>query len=368
MAHLETEAADIQSDEANDEVETEDFELATPHVTEAMTLDEGAAAIAKILEAEDRPEVPATAKAKKENVKENTPAPVEASVDDDAAEEAEEQSEEDADAEAEPDETENEESTDEQEPAEEEGEVIKPPVSWSKEMEALFKKAPPELQKTIVEQEANRDRGYQIKATEAKEQRQRAADLEVQLVSERQQATQYIARLLGHDLVEPRMEDFSDNPWDYQEAMKGFKAKQAQFQRIQQANYQNQQYLAARDRQQQQAFDQYRTEILNKELPQYGDYQYKEELKDYALKNNVSEDEFNSADPYHMILVDKAMKYDRLMAAKGDLKPVPPDVPKVQKPGAQSRSGAKQSLLAAKNKLKQTGKVEDAARVIEHLL
>lgn len=365
MAHPDTEAAEIQSDEANEEVETEDFELATPHVTKAMTVDEGAAEIAKILEAEDRPEVPATDKGKKEDVKEDTPPPPEASVDDDEAEEAEEKSEDEAETDTDTDETE--EATEDEEPGEP-AEVIPPPVSWSKEHQNIFATLPPEAQQIIVDRERERDRGFQEKATELANERQQMKAFEQQLVNERQQSSQYIANLLGQNLVRPDPRNYQDDPYQYRQDMEVFEQRYAQYQQMQQAADQNRAWMEQQEQQEKHKFQNERNEKLKELLPEFDDYQYKTGVFDYGLRNGIPEESFEYATAEEIVLLDKARRWDALQSSKKDLKPKLEKAPKVQKPGAQSKGGARRSLDAARKKLKQSGSVHDAARVIEQIL
>jgi len=64
----------------------------------------------------------------------------------------------------------------------------------------------------------------------------------------------------------------------------------------------------------------------------------------------------------------KAALYDQMMSKRTNIKPVVNNGPRTAKPGAAGRISQTTEAVRAKQRLAQTGRVEDAASAIEHLL
>src|SRR3546814_264930 len=67
------------------------------------------------------------------------------------------------------------EDTDDTDDVDEPATAIEPPVSFNKEQKAAFAQLPPELQQTIADTEAQRNREVQLRTTEAAEAKRNAA-------------------------------------------------------------------------------------------------------------------------------------------------------------------------------------------------
>lgn len=92
-------------------------------------------------------------------------------------------------------------------------------------------------------------------------------------------------------------------------------------------------------------------------------------IREYAKTQNVpADDADNMVMAPHLLICEKAMKYDALMAAKPGIKKKAASVPKVVTPGAaaereKGKPGEKR-VMAAKTRLAKTGKIGDLANVI----
>lgn len=100
----------------------------------------------------------------------------------------------------------------------------------------------------------------------------------------------------------------------------------------------------------------------------------REALRAYGRKIGFSDDELSQAtDSRAIVILQKAMKYDRLMAKKANGKQVPPKAsapaPAPLKAGSSNKPPAKVTARnEAMKRLAKTGSVQDAAKVFEHLI
>lgn len=252
--------------------------------------------------------------------------------------------------------------------------AIPAPISWSKEHREIFDTLPPDAQTVIVERERERDKGFQVKATEIANERKQLQALEQQTILERQMYAENLANRLAETMVAPD-EGLLDpnspayNPAAYYAAQAAYDEQVAQHHHMQQraqaygnlAEHNNQFASVEHIRENEN--------ILNEAIPEWRDHNQRHLIIDYGGYHGFAPDEILSASPTEVTLLNKAMKYDELMASRPDVKSKLKRAPKVQKPGAKSKTGAnKRSLAAAKKKLKQSGSVEDAAAVLSHIM
>src|SRR3546814_9927583 len=86
------------------------------------------------------------------------------------------------------------EDTDDTDDVDEPATAIEPPVSFNKEQKAAFAQLPPELQQTIADTEAQRNREVQLRTTEAAEaKRNAAAEAQSQLAAIQRQNADELA-------------------------------------------------------------------------------------------------------------------------------------------------------------------------------
>lgn len=94
----------------------------------------------------------------------------------------------------------------------------------------------------------------------------------------------------------------------------------------------------------------------------------KKELVQAAIKAGYAEDELaNVTDHRAIVLLRKAMLYDKMQATRATLKPATPIV-RPAKPGAAPPQKEVSEITRAKQRLAKTGSVTDAAAVIEKML
>lgn len=92
-------------------------------------------------------------------------------------------------------------------------------------------------------------------------------------------------------------------------------------------------------------------------------------LIEFGQKVGYSEDELkNVFDHRAVITLRKAALYDQMMSKRKDIKPVVNNGPRPVKPSAAGRVSSTTEGTRAKQRLAKTGRVDDAARAIEHLL
>ena len=115
-------------------------------------------------------------------------------------------------------------------------------------------------------------------------------------------------------------------------------------------------------------------EVLSKRLPEWNDPdkgpKLKQNIKNFALDKGFTEQEVNSLiDARSVDVLHKAMLYENLLATKISKKKTKV-VPKVTKPGTGTTKGDVMSEKTAqlKRRAKSTGKVDDAAKLIESLM
>jgi hypothetical protein len=118
----------------------------------------------------------------------------------------------------------------------------------------------------------------------------------------------------------------------------------------------------------------HQTEVLSKRLPEWNDPdkgpKLKQNIKRFAMDKGFTEEEVNSLiDARSVDVLHKAMLYENLLATKISKKKTKV-VPKVTKPGTGTTKGDVMSEKTAqlKRRAKSTGKVDDAAKLIESLM
>jgi hypothetical protein len=96
--------------------------------------------------------------------------------------------------------------------------------------------------------------------------------------------------------------------------------------------------------------------------------QLRDEMRSYANTLGFTEDRLRQAGAAEISVLHKAMKYDRLQTAKKDTTKRARRARRVMRPGSDRPSDPRAGYKQAMTRLKKTGRVEDAARVIEHML
>jgi hypothetical protein len=254
-------------------------------------------------------------------------------------------------------------------------EAIQAPVSWSSEHKDIFAKLPPEAQEVIHLRESQRDKAFQDKSTEIAEMR-KATEADLQRIEQERQAYVQTLDMLAQQSLPPKPnmellnpQSSSYNPEQYHiekaqheqglEYQQGLRQEQARVAQEQQA-VQNQrftEYVQEQDR------------ILTEQMPEWSVPETKKNIVDYASKQGYQPEQLKQASALDIQLLNKAMKYDKLMAEKPAVQQKVKTVPKVTKPGSVTSKNSKFEAKQAKfNKLRNSGRVEDAASVLRDLI
>lgn len=275
----------------------------------------------------------------------------------------------------EPEEQAIEEEAEETQTDEELEEVIQAPVSWSQEKKELFEKLPPEAQEYIHLRESERDKGFQEKSTEIAELRKTTEAEQQRIEQERQAYAQTLDTLINQslppkpniELLNPQSEKYNPEQYhidkaqheqglEYVQGLQQERARVAQHQ--QQINDQRfTEFVREQDR------------ILTEKMPEWSKPETKQEIVKYATEFGYTADQLKQASAFDIQLLNKARKYDDMMAQKPKVQDKIKVAPKVTKPGAKTSKHSNFEARQAKfNKLQKSGRVEDAASVLLDLI
>ena len=288
----------------------------------------------------------------------------------------------DADAESQ-DETETDEASDEDQP-----EAVDLPPSWPSEMAEQWTSLPPETQAFIREREGQREAAVNAKFQEAANLR-KANEAEINEAKTNRQAFAEAADFVL-SLAQPQKPPVSMlNPHSGDYNPDQYHLLNAQYQEQTQllANlYQQRQQVAQQEQaEQEKQGETFRAQIeekfgplLIKDVPDLADPakqgQALSEIARYAVDNGVPAETFS--DPERAKLITsadlrfawKAMQYDKMMAAKSQVKPKAqkPAAP-VVKPGVTTPRSAIEATKRkqAQERLARSGSIEDAAAIFK---
>ena len=248
--------------------------------------------------------------------------------------------------------------------------AIEAPTSWDADAKAVFAQLPAELQTKVADIQAQRDR-------QTFEAQQRAAEMARRAEADLQGSTQLRARL---DQILPRAQQTFGDRWDnidwqawaaqdpgaaYQGEMQ-MRAERAQLQQLQQT----QQQAQAQERQRFLAAEAQKLPSVAPELvdPEKGT-ERRQELQRFLNTEGIPDQVISQADAKMISLAYDAMRFRALQAqAQQQLgRKTPTQQP--ARPGLRptaARGGTSQSrqLDQAKNRLAQTGKVDDAVALL----
>ena len=276
---------------------------------------------------------------------------------------------EDAAPEAEKPEASGEEEQDDEpeaEPEEAIGEVIDAPASWTDDERAAYAQLPPEVQTTIASRESERERTLNSRAANsARESKTTLAERE-SLQTERQNNASFLAYVSNYaQQMDPIIAKGLNTDWAALARDEGFEEAQTQQLEFNQRVQLLQKIDAESQRQAKEYTDGKRdseTQLLHEKMPHFADPVKAGEAKEsylptlYDAGYTTEEiDRFFTDMPDHRqaVIIDKAFKYDRLMADRKALaaKKTVAVAPKVQKPrAAQDTKSQDSSRIAALGK------------------
>jgi hypothetical protein len=128
------------------------------------------------------------------------------------------------------------------------------------------------------------------------------------------------------------------------------------------------------DRQQEMARHvQQEAQKLSQVLPEFSDptkgEQIRNEIRNYGKSVGFSDNELSQVyDSRHVLMLHKAMMYDKLQKSKPAVNKKVAQAPKMVKSGTKVKEGNRDIRKQQLNKLKQTGKVRDAAALFENFI
>ena len=112
---------------------------------------------------------------------------------------------------------------------------------------------------------------------------------------------------------------------------------------------------------------------LSQVLPEFSDptkgEQIRNEIRNYGKSAGFTDQELSQVyDSRHVLMLHKAMMYDKLQKAKPAVNKKVAQAPKMVKSGTKVKEGNRDLRKQQLNKLKQTGKVRDAAALFENFI
>ena len=227
----------------------------------------------------------------------------------------------------------------------------------------------------------SRQADYTRKSQVLAEQRQKADE---ELAATQQERQRYISQLEQFtDSADKKLDEFKSFDWTKlkEEDPTEYMIKRDQYRELQenkrlvqeeQKNLQLKQQQEAQTKWQEELVRQ--QEIMAQRLPDWNDPnkgpKLKQSIKTFAVKKGFTEQEVNSLiDARSVDVLHKAMLYENLLDAKISKKKAKV-VPKVTKPGAGTTKGEVNSekVKQQRARLRRTGKVGDAAKLLEGLI
>ena len=112
---------------------------------------------------------------------------------------------------------------------------------------------------------------------------------------------------------------------------------------------------------------------LSQVLPEFSDptkgEQLRSEIRNYGKSVGFTDQELAQVyDSRHVLMLHKAMQYDKLQKSKPNVKKKVAEAPKMVKSGTKVKEGNRDVRKRQMNKLKQTGRVADAAALFENFI
>jgi len=229
--------------------------------------------------------------------------------------------------------------------------------------------------------------GYQLgadytkKTQEVAEQR-KAVEAELKAVEEAKQVRDTYAQRL--QAIEQFLTSGEDSPEDLA-AMKendpiGYAVKVAELtekkEQLAQVRAEQQRLAQQQQAEQQQTMAklvQQEAQKLSQVLPEFSDpakgEQIRNEIRNYGKSAGFTDQELSQVyDSRHVLMLHKAMMYDKLQKSKPNVTKKVSKAPKMVKSGTKVKEGSRDIRKQQMNKLKQTGKARDAAALFENFI
>lgn len=221
---------------------------------------------------------------------------------------------------------------------------------------------------------------YTKKTQQLAEQR-KALEAEAQtVVQARQLRDAYAERLQVIEQMLSAQEQGEDletlkesDPVGYAVKVAEMQQREKQLQAVQAERYRIAQEQQAEQAQQLEQFMKYQAQELSKMLPEYADpvkgESLRADMRKFAKSVGFSDEELSMVrDARQVMTLYKAMQYDKLQQAKPQVNKRVSEAPKTLKSGNGVKSTDADKVKRAKQQLRQTGRVKDAAALWEQFL
>jgi len=229
--------------------------------------------------------------------------------------------------------------------------------------------------------------GYQLgadytKKTQELAENRKAVEAEAKAILEAKQVRDTYAQRLQS--IEQLLVSNQDSPEDLAYLKEndpiGYAAKVAdmtlQKEQLAQVRAEQQRIAQQQQAEQQQSMAQQvqqEAQKLSQVLPEFSDptkgEQIRNEIRNYGKSAGFTDQELSQVyDSRHVLMLHKAMMYDKLQKAKPAVNKKVAEAPKMVKSGTKVKEGGRDVRKQQMNKLKQSGKVRDAAALFENFI
>jgi len=229
--------------------------------------------------------------------------------------------------------------------------------------------------------------GYQLgadytkKTQEVAEQR-KAVEAEQKAIEEAKQVRDTYAQRLqaieqfltsGQDSPEDLAEMKENDPIGYAVKVAELTEKKEQLAQVRAEQQRLAQQQQAEHQQNMAKLVQQEAQKLSQVLPEFSDptkgEQIRNEIRNYGKSVGFTDNELSNVyDSRHVLMLHKAMMYDKLQKSKPAVNKKVAQAPKMVKSGTKVKEGNRDIRKQQLNKLKQTGKVRDAAALFENFI
>ena len=229
--------------------------------------------------------------------------------------------------------------------------------------------------------------GYQLgadytKKTQELAENRKAVEAEARAIIEAKQVRDTYAQRLqsieqfltqGQDSPEDLADMKENDPIGYAVKVAELTEKKEQLAQIRAEQQRIAQQQQAEQQQSVAQLVQQEAQKLSQVLPEFSDptkgEQIRNEIRNYGKSAGFTDQELSQVyDSRHVLMLHKAMMYDKLQKSKPAVNKKVAQAPKMVKSGTKVKEGNRDIRKQQLNKLKQTGKVRDAAALFENFI
>lgn len=229
--------------------------------------------------------------------------------------------------------------------------------------------------------------GYQLgadytKKTQELAENRKAVEAEARAIIEAKQVRDTYAQRLqaieqfltsGQDSSEDLAAMKENDPIGYAVKVAELTEKKEQLAQVRAEQQRIAQQQQAEQQQEMDKFVQQEATKLSQVLPEFSDptkgEQIRNEIRNYGKSVGFTDNELSQVyDSRHVLMLHKAMMYDKLQKSKPAVNKKVAQAPKMVKSGTKVKEGNRDIRKQQLNKLKQTGKVRDAAALFENFI